>query len=349
MVVPPPTVGAQGSLAATTVGDPVFAIEGLSVSFRMGKHWVRVVDDVALTVGRGEILGLVGESGSGKTMTALGALGLVSGMGGRAEASSVRIDGREVSMLGERAWSEIRGRDVGMIFQQPIRSLNPAFTVGDQIAEVVRRHRGATRKAAWDRAVEMLDRVQIADAARRAKDYPHTFSGGMCQRVMIAMALACDPRLLIADEPTTALDVTVQARVLDVIRDLQEDTGISVLFITHDLGVVAEVCDRVAVMYAGQVIEEAAVEQLFVHPTHPYTEGLLDSIPKLGLSKRLESIPGVVPPPDRMPDGCRFHPRCAYVDPARCTIGDPAIEPFGASHSRCVRVAEVELRGVTVP
>ena len=235
-----------------------------------------------------------------------------------------------------------------MIFQQPARSLDPAYTVGDQIAETVRRFGGVSRRDAWRQAVEMLDRVHIADAAKRAKEYPHTFSGGMCQRVMIAMALACGPSLLIADEPTTALDVTVQARILDLLRELQRDTGVAILFISHDLGVIAEMCESVLVMYAGRVVEAAPADDLYFQPKHPYTEGLLGSIPRAG--KSLISIAGNVPPMDHLPAGCRFHPRCVYAVAGRCDGAEPELAPLTGAHSaRCARVSELSLAGVEVP
>src|SRR5690606_5991056 len=258
---------------------------------------------------------IVGESGSGKSVTALSVMGLIRSRGGRITGGSVRLAGTELVGMPERTLNRIRGKDVGFVFQEPMSSLNPAFTVGEQIAEVVRRHRGMNRKAAWARAVEMLDRVGIASAATRAEDYPHHFSGGMRQRVMIALALACDPKLLIADEPTTALDVTIQARTLELLKGLQRDKGMAVLFITHDLGVVADIADDVAVMYASQVVEHAPVRTLFSDPRHPYTAGLLAAMPQSALenSTPLVGIPGVVPQPHRLPPGCRFHPRCAHA------------------------------------
>ena len=241
----------------------------------------------------------------------------------------------------------VRGNDVAMVFQEPMTSLDPAFTVGDQIAEVVRRHQGLGRRAAWGRAVDMLGLVGIPRPAQRARDYPHAFSGGMRQRAMIAIALACDPRVLIADEPTTALDVTTQAQILELLRELQARFGMAVVFVTHDLGVVADVCDRVAVMYAGEVIETAAVDDLFYRPQHPYTEGLLGCMPQEHQRERLRTIPGVVPPPQAFPAGCRFHPRCGYCEPGRCTTGRPELAPSAFGHaSRCVRAGELLLRGV---
>ncbi len=235
-----------------------------------------------------------------------------------------------------------------MIFQQAIRTLDPAFTVGEQIAETVRRHEDVSRKAAWKRAVDMLDRVHIPRAAERAKEYPHTFSGGMCQRAMIAMALACSPELVFADEPTTALDVTVQARILDLLREIQRDTGIAIVFITHDLGVIAEVADRIVVMYAGQVVEQGGVDEIFLRPHHPYTAGLMNAIPVVGQGRRLVDIPGNVPAPGQAPAGCRFHPRCPHSQPGRCDVAVPPLEEHGGHEVRCVRADEIELRGIAV-
>jgi oligopeptide/dipeptide ABC transporter ATP-binding protein len=268
-------------------------------------------------------------------------------MGGEITAGRIRLEGRDVTHLTERQWSDVRGRQVSMIFQQPIRSLNPAYTVGDQIAEAARRHFGIGRKEAWARAVEMLDRVHIPRPAERATMYPHQLSGGMCQRVMISMALVCRPKVLIADEPTTALDVTVQRRILELLHEIQAEMGIGIVFITHDLGVIAQMADTVAVMYAGEVVEHAAVRDLFERPRHPYTAGLLASIPTGGL-RRLGAIPGRVPSPTQMPAGCRFHPRCAHSMEETCTTGGPFdLVPLGNSTSRCVRARELTLAGRT--
>jgi peptide/nickel transport system ATP-binding protein len=334
--------------AAAENGKPLLAVQGLSVEFPAGRGWVRVVDDVSFDIAAGEIVGLVGESGSGKTVSAQAILGLTRAQGGRVGSGSVVFDGRDLTKLKERELANVRGDRIGMIFQQPIRSLDPAFSVGDQIAEVVRRHRGVSRRAAWHRAVEMLERVHIDRAAERAGQYPHQFSGGMCQRVMIAMALACEPSLLIADEPTTALDVTVQAIILDMLRDIQADTGIAILFISHDLGVIAEIAERVVVMYAGQVVEAGTAGNVFARLRHPYTEGLLASIPNVG-DERLQSIPGSVPMAGRHPSGCRFHPRCPYFTAGRCDVVEPALELLDADHAaRCLRARELTLRGVEV-
>ncbi|MFC0865834.1 ABC transporter ATP-binding protein [Sphaerimonospora cavernae] len=345
-------------------GLPLLETQDLTVEFPTPTGgWMPVVQGVSFTVGQGESVALVGESGSGKTVTSLAVMGLTGVTGGRIAGGSVRFDGRELTALPEREWRALRGPGMGMIFQQPIRSLNPAFTVGDQIAESARRHLGLSRRAARARAVEMLDLVQIPRAAERVDDYPHAFSGGMCQRVMIAMVMACNPRLLIADEPTTALDVTVQERILQLLRDLQEQTGVSLLFVSHDLAVVAELCQKVIVMYAGEVVEQGTAADVFLRPRHPYTAGLLAAIPKPGLraDRRLETIPGSIPAPGAWPEGCRFHGRCPYGVPGRCDSRHPDLTPAAphdprglsdpngpAGRARCVRTEEIELRGVTV-
>jgi oligopeptide/dipeptide ABC transporter ATP-binding protein len=327
--------------------DPVLEVIDLAVEFRTEHEWVRVVDGVDLRVERGETVGLVGESGSGKTVTSLAAMGLLPRGGHRIPSGSIRLSGEELVGLPEAELAELRGDRVAMIFQEPRRSLDPAFTVGDQIAEVFRRHRGLSRKAALAEATTMLDVVGIANAARRARDYPHQFSGGMCQRVMLAIALACRPELLIADEPTTALDVTVQAEMLQLMNDLQVEFGVSILFITHDLGLVAEMCDRVSVMYAGQVVESGPMEELFLGPRHPYTEGLLAAVPDHAeKGGRLRAIPGAVPAPGALPSGCRFHPRCDHAVPGRCDRGGVALQAdVGGRAARCVRSGELELTG----
>jgi len=259
--------------------EPLLEVKDLAVEFRTRRGAVRAVDGVNLAIAPGETLGLVGESGSGKSVTSLAVTGLTAYAGGHVVGGSVRFADHDMLRLPDRERATVLGRDIGMIFQQPIRSLNPTMRVGDQIAEAVRAHQGVSRSAARARAVEMLDRVRIPDAARRARDYPHTFSGGMCQRVMIAIALACEPRLLIADEPTTALDVTVQARVLDLLAELRRDTGIAILLVTHDIGVVARICDRMAVMYQGRVVETGAVRDVLAAPGHEYTKRLLAAAP----------------------------------------------------------------------
>jgi oligopeptide/dipeptide ABC transporter ATP-binding protein len=325
----------------------VLEIDGLHVSFPHGDvGWVQVLSDVSLSLRRGETLGLVGESGSGKTVTAMTAMGLLGAAGGRVTAGSVRLDGEELLSFGEAQWRRVRGRRIAMIFQQPTRALSPAFTVGAQIAECVRLHLGLSRSDAWKRAVEALDRVHIPNAVERAKDYPYAYSGGMCQRAMIAMALVGEPDVLIADEPTTALDVTVQARILDLLKEIQRDTHVGMLFITHDLGVIAQICHRVSVLYTGQVIEEARLGDLLERPTHPYTCGLLSSVPQPGQRRRLASIEGTIPDFAALPEGCRFHPRCGYAEAGRCDTGDIPMLAKDGSSVRCVRADELTLTGV---
>ncbi len=329
---------------------PLLDVVDLSVSFGTGAGPVTVVDRVAFSVARGETLGLVGESGSGKSVTSLAVMGLVPPRQGRVEATRMMFDGRDLTSLSSEEMRGVRGSEISMVFQEPMTSLNPAFTIGNQIVETVRAHEKVSRTQARVRAVEMLDRVGIPDPHRRVKDYPHAFSGGMRQRAMIAMALACNPKLLIADEPTTALDVTIQAQILDLLRSLQSDLGMAIVFVTHDLGVVAEIADRVVVMYAGQVVEEAKVGGLFVRPRHPYTEGLLGSLPQTAVEgEALPVIPGQVPRPDAFPPGCRFAPRCSYVVDGCST--PPPLEVLAGGLARCVRHAELQLRGshIAVP
>jgi peptide/nickel transport system ATP-binding protein len=328
--------------------DVLLSIDNLCVAFPAGRSWIEVVQDVTFDVNRGETLGLVGESGSGKTVTSMAVMGLTPAVGGRVTGGRIHFDGSDITELKERAWLGIRGRRIAMIFQQPTRSLDPAFTVGDQIAEAVRAHLKLPRRQAWERAVSYLDRVRIPNAAARAHDYPHMFSGGMCQRVMIAMALACEPELLIADEPTTALDVTVQSKVLDLLHELKADMSLTVVYISHDLGVVAEICDRVVVMYGGQTVETSSIHDLFERPRHPYTQGLLDSIPKPGGGKRTRAIPGQVPAPTQLPPGCRFHPRCTHVDHEVCPHTEPVMVSFEHGHeARCHRADALDLPGIS--
>ena len=308
-------------------------IDGLRVAFASeegGEH--AAVDGIDLAIAPGEFVGVVGESGSGKSVTALAAMGLIQPPG-RVAAGSIRFAGRDLRGLPEREWQKLRGRERAMIVQEPMSSLNPVFPVGEQIAEVVRRHERASARAARARAIEMLTLVGIPDPARRVDGYPHHFSGGMRQRVMIAIALACNPRLLIADEATTALDVTVQAQILDLLRRLRERLGLAVLLITHDLGVVAELVERVYVMYAGRIVETSSTAALFTNPAHPYTRGLLASIPSLDTRRaRLPAIEGTVPMPGRMPSGCRFAPRCSQRLDA-CVATDPPLAPRGPRHA----------------
>ncbi len=325
--------------------EPLLEIRDLVVQFPSQSGWLTVVDHVSFSVGRNDIVCVVGESGSGKSVTMQAALGLVQPKGGRVTSGSVKFAGQELVGMPNRQLNRIRGNDVGFIFQEPMTSLNPAYTVGDQIAEVVRRHRGLSRRDAWKRAIEVLDRVHIASAASRAGDYPHQFSGGMRQRVMIAMAIACDPRLLIADEPTTALDVTIQARILQVLEELQRESGMSVLFITHDLGVVAEIARSVVVMYGAQVVENAPVDELFRSPRHPYTNGLLEAMPQVALDRGQAPvpIPGVVAQAHAWPQGCRFHPRCGFCEPSVCASAPVALIADDHGLVRCARSSDLRL------
>jgi peptide/nickel transport system ATP-binding protein len=315
--------------------EPLLEIRGLKTHFATDDGMVRAVDGVDVRIGRGETVGIVGESGCGKTVTAMSVLKLIAMPPGRIVAGEILWQGRDLVPLAARELDEIRAKEIAIVFQEPMTSLNPVYTVGEQIAEVLRRHEGLTRRQAHERTVEMLRLVQIPNPQKRVDDYPHQFSGGMRQRVMIAMALACSPKLLIADEPTTALDVTIQAQILDLLADLKSRLGMAVMLITHAMGVVAEVTQRVVVMYAGKVVEEAPVEKLFGRPRHPYTQGLIRSIPRIDLAAtrktRLEAIGGVVPSLLSPPPGCRFAPRCRFATP-RCTEAEPALREVDAGH-----------------
>ena len=309
-------------------------VEDLVTEFRTADGVLRAVDKVSFSIRPGQTLGLVGESGCGKSVTALSIMRLIARPGRIAEGS-IYFDGRDLIDIEENEMRQVRGSDIAMIFQEPMTSLNPVFTVGDQIAETVQLHMKVSRQEAWKRAIEMLKRVRVPAAERRVHEYPHHLSGGMRQRVMIAMALSCNPKLLIADEPTTALDVTIQAQILDLMADLQKEFGMSILMITHDLGVVAQVCEEVVVMYAGQVVEQGPVGPLFTSPQMPYTEGLLASIPRLGMtqSEKLSVIRGTVPNLLRLPPGCRFAPRCDYR--WELCAKPPALFDVGGQKSRC--------------
>ena len=326
--------------------SPLLTISGLRTVFSTHNGDVAAVDGVDLSVARGRTLGIVGESGCGKSVLSLSVMRLVAHPG-RIAAGRIAFDGRNLLDLPMAEMRAIRGNRIAMIFQEPMTSLNPVFTVGDQIMEAMRAHdRTASSSALRSRAVEALARVRIPSPDRRLDEYPHQMSGGMRQRVMIAMALACAPDLLIADEPTTALDVTVQAQILDLLRDLQQQTGMAIILITHDLGVVAEMADEVAVMYAGRVVERAAGPAVFDDPQHPYTLGLLGSIPKIEEQRdRLLAIEGAVPPPFALPQGCRFHPRCVFAERA-CTEQDPPLRDLGAGHrAACIRAPVEEAVG----
>jgi oligopeptide/dipeptide ABC transporter ATP-binding protein len=318
---------------------PLLEVKGLRTSFYTRDGVVRAVDGIDFHVDRGEIMGLVGESGCGKSVTSLSIMRLVANPG-RIEAGQVVFDGQDLLKLSPDAMRRIRGDRISMIFQQPQSSLNPVWDVGKQIAEVLEIHRGMRKGAARDRALELLRMVGIPDPARRLKAFPHEMSGGMAQRVMIAMALACEPELLIADEPTTALDVTIQAQILDLMRNLRDETGTAIILITHDLGVVAEMCDRVAVMYAGEIVEQSDVTSLFRRPAHPYTRGLIGSIPVVGqVQDDLSVIPGNVPNLIDLPKGCRFAPRCLTrieEDVTLATEVHPELLPLASGHDvRC--------------
>jgi oligopeptide/dipeptide ABC transporter ATP-binding protein len=327
--------------------DFVLSVEGMSVSFATEHGRVNVTEGVSFHVGPKETVGLVGESGCGKSVTALSIMRLIPDPPGRIDSGRVLFDGQDLASLSEAEMSDLRGNKIAMVFQEPMTSLDPAFTVGEQIAEVVRRHTDVGRAKAWARAVETLGIVGIPNPSRRADDYPHSFSGGMRQRVMIAMALALEPKLLIADEPTTALDVTIQAQIIDLLRSLREQVGMSLLLVTHDLGVVAETCDRVTVMYAGQIIESASVDEIFYSPKHPYTQALFECLPQVASGLHLHGIPGTVPPPHAFPKACRFHPRCSFAVAGRCDTLVPSLEEFGSNRLvRCLRAHELALPGV---
>jgi oligopeptide transport system ATP-binding protein len=320
-------------------------VRDLATEFVTDDGLVRAVDGVSFTVGRGEIVGIVGESGCGKSVTNLSILGLLPKPQGRIAAGSVCLEGRELVGLPEKEMRKVRGNDVAMIFQDPMTSLNPYLKVEEQLAEVGQLHLGLTRAEAVRRAVDLLARVGIPDSAQRIQSYPHEFSGGMRQRVMIAMALLCDPDVLIADEPTTALDVTIQAQILELLKGLRDERGMAIIFITHDLGVVAGTCDRVIVMYAGRIVEEAPTRDLFERPTHPYTRALLRSVPRIdGVAhERLHSIEGLPPRLDRGPfTACTFAPRCAHVRDA-CLAGEPPLVAFAPGRSRRCVVPPEEL------
>ena len=324
---------------------PLLEVRNLKTWFATRRGEVRSVDDVSLTIEQGEALSLVGESGCGKSVTALSILRLVSSPG-RIVGGEILFEGRDLLALKEDEMRAIRGDDIAMIFQDPMTSLNPVMTVGEQIAEAIRLHRNVSRKEAWNQAIEGMRDVAIPAPETRVRQYPHEMSGGMRQRVMIAMALACDPKLLIADEPTTALDVTIQAQILDLLAELRRKRNLGLLLITHDLGVVAETVDRVAVMYAGKIVEEAPVRDLFSSPRHPYTEGLLRAAPRLDETatekkKRLPTIEGVVPNPLELPPGCRFAPRCEHAQ-AACREGEIDLTQVTDRHwTRCARVNQI--------
>jgi peptide/nickel transport system ATP-binding protein len=316
---------------------PLLELRQLAVSFATDDGTVRAVDGIDLSLERGRTLGLVGESGCGKSVTSLAVMGLLPPENATVKGE-VRFEGRDLLTLDADTIRDMRGARLAMIFQEPMTSLNPAYTVGDQIVEAIQRHQGLPAAEARARAIEMLRIVRIPSPEKRVDDYPHKLSGGMRQRAMIALAISCDPSLLIADEPTTALDVTTEAQILDLLRGLRRETGTAIILITHDLGVVAEMADDVAVMYAGQIVERAPVRDLFARPEHPYTVGLLGSIPRLDEKReRLPSIEGRVPDMSRPPDGCRFAARCPFVEPACRTAAPPLVEVAAGHLTRCRR------------
>ena len=315
-----------------SASPPLMEIENLSIRFG-GDKGPRIIDGLSLSLNRGETLGIVGESGCGKSILSLSILGLLPS-GARVTEGNIRLEGQELTALRGRALRALRGNKISMVFQEPMTALNPVLTVGSQLAEVFRIHRGANRRTARQMAIEALRAVGVASPETRIKAYPAQLSGGMRQRVMIAMALACHPKILIADEPTTALDVTIQGQILDLMRGLRKDFDTSILFISHDLGVIAEVSDRVAVLYSGVVVEEAPTAEIFDNPCHPYTRGLLEALPQPDtetVPETLFEISGTVPPPDSRPTGCRFHPRCPIATD-RCRSEEPAITEITPGH-----------------
>ena len=324
----------------TTGVAPLLEVNDLSVAFTGHKETVTVVDHVSFSVQAGTTLGIVGESGSGKTVSSLALIGLLPR--NAMVTGSARFDGRELVGMSPRQLRNVRGNEISVIFQEPMTSLDPAFTIGNQLMEAYRNHNGGSKAEARERAMEMLRLVGIPEPQKRIVEYPHSFSGGMRQRVMIALALICSPRLLIADEPTTALDVTIQSQILELLRGLQDELGMAIIFVTHDLGVVASVCDEVSVMYAGQVVEQAPIDDFFAAPRHPYSAGLLDSMPQsVAKGERLRMIAGTVPLPSRFPAGCRFSPRCPYVV-EDCTTAPPELEHLDDDRRvRCIRHADV--------
>jgi peptide/nickel transport system ATP-binding protein/oligopeptide transport system ATP-binding protein len=317
-------------------------VQGLTTAFMTGRGEITAIEEVSFTLKEGEILGIVGESGSGKSVTALTIMGLLPQPPARIAAGKVMFQGQELTKLSSREMQRIRGPGIAMIFQEPMTSLNPVFSIGDQIMETIRAHENLPAATLRKRAIDMLDKVGIPSAARRLDDYPHQMSGGQRQRVMIAIALACNPKLLIADEPTTALDVTIQAQILDLLMDLRDEFRMAIMIITHNMGVIAETADRVLVMYAGRVIEEAPVARIFDHPVHPYTRGLLECVPSITEDRaRLIAIPGTLPDPARRPPGCRYSVRCRYAQPS-CSEALPPLILEEADHwAACLRAKEL--------
>jgi oligopeptide transport system ATP-binding protein len=338
---------AEAPMARTTLLE----VRDLTVEFATEEGIVRAVDDVSFHIERGETLVVVGESGSGKSVTSLAVMGLVANPPGRIASGAIMLRGRDgavrdLARLDNTALRRIRGNEIAMIFQEPMTSLNPIYTIGDQIIEAIRLHQGKSGRQAFARGVEMLELLGIPEPARRMRSYPHQMSGGMRQRAMIAMALSCHPALLIADEPTTALDVTIQAQILELIKRLQSELGMAVIFITHNLGVAAEIADRIMVMYAGRVVEAGPARAIFRQPHMPYTIGLLNSVPRLGIDRaaqhELAAIPGNVPSPRDLPPGCAFHPRCGSFAPGLCDRAIPPLEACAPGHAiRCLRWRDI--------
>ncbi len=323
--------------------EPLLTISNLSTGFETDSGLLTAVDGISLDVGAGRVLGVVGESGCGKTMTALSVMRIVPPPG-RVLGGSIRFQGTELLTLPEREMQRVRGRRIAMIFQEPMTALNPVLTVGEQVAEMLRHHLRMSRAEARSRTIELFDQVGIPSPADRYGAYPHQLSGGLRQRVMIAMAISCRPALIFADEPTTALDVTIQAQILVLLRRLQQELGLSLVLISHDLGVIAEMADEVAVMYAGRIVERTTTERLFAEPLHPYTQGLLQSMPRRtprDRQRRLAAIPGVVPKLSQLPSGCTFHPRCP-VAVSRCSSEEPELKRLGPSHEVRCWVAEAK-------
>jgi oligopeptide/dipeptide ABC transporter ATP-binding protein len=317
-------------------------VTDLTTAFRTGSGQVTAIENVSFSLEKGEILGIVGESGSGKSVTALAIMGLLPRPAARILGGSIHFEDQELLTLSPRAMQRLRGPGIAMVFQEPMTSLNPVFTIGEQIMETIRAHETLSQKAIFARAVEMLEKVGIPSASTRMSDYPHQLSGGQRQRVMLAIALVCRPRLLIADEPTTALDVTIQSQILDLLMDLRDEFGMAIMMITHNMGVIAETADRVLVMYAGRMVEQAPVTRLFDHPLHPYTQGLLSCVPTLDQDQdRLIAIPGSLPEPSRRPPGCRFSTRCVHAIPA-CSDTIPPLDTIEPNHlAACIRVGDI--------
>ena len=331
----------------TTRDEPLLRIEDLQTVFYTDKETIHAVDRIDLSVDRGETLGIVGESGSGKSVTARSIMGLIDAPGKILDSSSIELEGRELTELTEKQYERIRGSDITMVFQDPMTSLNPVYTVGNQIKEALKLHRGLTGRQATEEALSLLEAVGIPDATRRINEYPHQYSGGMRQRAIIARALACEPDVLICDEPTTALDVTIQAQILDLLNEVQQERDLAIIFITHDMGVIAEMADRVNVMYAGEIVESASVYELFENPSHPYTKGLLESIPGKNPERdMLRTIEGDVPTPNEPAESCRFAPRCPEAF-EKCTAIHPnsvSIRDDAAHAAACLLYPESESR-----